>query len=173
MHLILPLSKCIFPLPVHSAIYLSPLFSPAPPVIVKPPESVSLSRGNTARFVCNSSGSPAASMLWLKDGERLHWTSRVKTQSPGVLLINQLRPDDAGYYQCLASNILGTACATAKLSVIVRAGLPSPPLHLQAMPHSSSSVLLTWDPPELNREQVIGFSIHYQLATGIPNMQIS
>ncbi|XP_046696890.1 immunoglobulin superfamily DCC subclass member 4 isoform X6 [Silurus meridionalis] len=144
----------------------------APPVIVKPPESVSLSRGNTARFVCNSSGSPAASLLWLKDGERLHWTSRVKTQSPGVLLINQLRPDDAGYYQCLASNILGTACATAKLSVIVRAGLPSPPLHLQATPQSSTSVLLTWDPPEHNREQVIGFSIHYQRATaGFDNME--
>ncbi|KAF4090904.1 hypothetical protein AMELA_G00030990 [Ameiurus melas] len=144
----------------------------APPVIVKPPESVSLSRGNTARFVCNSSGSPAASLLWLKDGERLHWTARVKTQSPGVLLINQLRPDDAGYYQCLASNVLGTACATAKLSVIVRAGLPSPPLHLKATPHSSTSVLLTWDPPEHNREQVIGFSIHYQRATaGFDNME--
>ncbi|XP_053085392.1 immunoglobulin superfamily DCC subclass member 4 isoform X5 [Pangasianodon hypophthalmus] len=144
----------------------------APPVIVKPPESVSLSRGNTARFVCNSSGSPAASLLWLKDGERLRWTARVKTQSPGVLLINQLRPDDAGYYQCLASNVLGSACATAKLSVIVRAGLPSPPLHLQAMSHSSTSVLLTWDPPEHNREQVIGFSIHYQRATaGFDNME--
>ncbi|XP_060715450.1 immunoglobulin superfamily DCC subclass member 4 isoform X3 [Tachysurus vachellii] len=144
----------------------------APPVIVKPPESVSLSRGNTARFVCNSSGSPAASLLWLKDGDRLQWTARVKTQSPGVLLINQLRPDDAGYYQCLASNVLGTACATAKLSVIVRAGLPSPPLHLQATPQSSTSVLLTWDPPEHNREQVIGFSIHYQRATaGFDNME--
>ncbi|XP_053348207.1 immunoglobulin superfamily DCC subclass member 4 isoform X2 [Clarias gariepinus] len=143
----------------------------APPVIVKPPESVSLSRGNTARFVCNSSGSPAASLLWLKDGERLHWTARVKTQSPGVLLINQLRPDDAGYYQCLASNVLGTACATAKLSVIVRAGLPSPPLHLQATPLSSTSIRLTWEPPEHNREQVIGFSIHYQRATGFDNME--
>ncbi|TTK32052.1 Immunoglobulin superfamily DCC subclass member 4 [Bagarius yarrelli] len=139
----------------------------APPVIIKPPESVSLSRGNTARFVCNSSGSPPASLLWLKDGERLQWTARVKTQSPGVLLINQLRLDDAGYYQCLASNVLGTACATAKLSVIVRAGLPSPPLHLQATPHSSNSILLTWDPPEHNREQVIGFSIHYQRATAV------
>ncbi|KAK3528289.1 hypothetical protein QTP86_030040 [Hemibagrus guttatus] len=143
----------------------------APPVIVKPPESVSLSQGNTARFVCNSSGSPSASLLWLKDGERLQWTARVKTQSPGVLLINQLRPEDAGYYQCLASNVLGTACATAKLSVIVRAGLPSRPLHFQATAQSSTSVLLTWDPPEHNRELVIGFSIHYQRATGFDNME--
>ncbi|XP_058237476.1 immunoglobulin superfamily DCC subclass member 4 isoform X4 [Hemibagrus wyckioides] len=144
----------------------------APPVIVKPPESVSLSQGNTARFVCNSSGSPAVSLLWLKDGERLQWTARVKTQSPGVLLINQLRPEDAGYYQCLASNVLGTACATAKLSVIVRTGLPSRPLHFQATAQSSTSVLLTWDPPEHNRELVIGFSIHYQRATaGFDNME--
>ncbi|XP_062845876.1 immunoglobulin superfamily DCC subclass member 4 isoform X2 [Trichomycterus rosablanca] len=143
----------------------------ASPVIVQPPESASLSRGNTARFVCGSLASPAASLLWLKDGKRLQWTARVKTQSPGVLLINQLRTDDAGYYQCLASNGLGTACATAKLSVIVRAGVPSPPVHLQAAPLSGTSVLLTWEPPEHNREQVIGFSIHYQHATGLDNIE--
>ncbi|KAI4892110.1 hypothetical protein NFI96_022940, partial [Prochilodus magdalenae] len=140
----------------------------APPVILQPPESRALSRANTARFVCNSSGDPAPVLHWLKNGEPVQWSARVKTQSPGVLLINQLGLEDAGYYQCIASNSLGTACATAKLSVIVKQGLPSPPRHLQATPLSSTSALLTWDPPEHNSDQVIGFSIHYQRATGPP-----
>ncbi|XP_076855446.1 immunoglobulin superfamily DCC subclass member 4 isoform X2 [Brachyhypopomus gauderio] len=143
----------------------------APPVILQPPETVSLSRGNTARFVCNGSGDPRPALHWLKNGEPVPWSARVRTQSPGVLLINQLGLADAGYYQCVASNSLGTACATAKLSVIVREGLPSPPRQLEATPHSSTSALLTWEAPEHNSDQVIGFSIHYQRATGSDNME--
>ncbi|XP_051756905.1 immunoglobulin superfamily DCC subclass member 4 isoform X2 [Ctenopharyngodon idella] len=143
----------------------------APPVILQPPEAVSLSRGNTARFVCNSSGDPPPALRWLKNGEPVQSNARVKTQNPGVLLINQLRLDDAGYYQCIAANSLGTACATAKLSVIVREGLPSPPRHVSATPHSSTSALLTWDPPEHNSDQIIGFSVHYQRTAGSDNME--
>ncbi|XP_077084778.1 immunoglobulin superfamily DCC subclass member 4 [Siphateles boraxobius] len=143
----------------------------APPVILQPPEAVSLSRGNTARFVCNSSGDPPPALRWLKNGEPIQSNARVKTQNPGVLLINQLQLDDAGYYQCIAANSLGTACATAKLSVIVREGLPSPPRHVSATPHSSTSALLTWDPPEHNSDQIIGFSVHYQRTAGSDNME--
>ncbi|XP_036399807.1 LOW QUALITY PROTEIN: immunoglobulin superfamily DCC subclass member 4 [Megalops cyprinoides] len=143
----------------------------APPVILQPPETVSLSRGNTARFVCNSSGEPPPALRWLKNGEPVLSNGRVKTQSPGVLLINQLGPDDAGYYQCIAANSLGTACATAKLSVIVREGLPSAPRRLSAQPYSSTSALLTWERPELNSDQIIGFSVHYQRAAGSDNME--
>ncbi|XP_030622789.1 immunoglobulin superfamily DCC subclass member 4 [Chanos chanos] len=143
----------------------------APPVILQPPETVSLSRGNTARFVCNSSGEPPPALHWLKNGELVQSNGRVKTQSPGVLLINQLGLDDAGYYQCIAANSLGTACATAKLSVIVREGLPSAPRHLSATPHSSTMALLTWERPEHNSDQIIGFSVHYQRAAGSDNME--
>ncbi len=147
-------------------VYFPIPFCPAPPVILQPPEAVSLSRGNTARFVCNSSGDPPPALRWLKNGEYVQSNARVKTQNPGVLLINQLRLDDAGYYQCIAANSLGTACATAKLSVIVREGLPSLPRHVSAIPHSSTSALLTWDPPEHNSDQIIGFSVHYQRIAG-------
>ncbi|KAJ8340724.1 hypothetical protein SKAU_G00353570 [Synaphobranchus kaupii] len=143
----------------------------APPVIQQPPETVSLSRGNTARFVCNSSGEPPPSLRWLRNGEPVLSNGRVKTQSPGVLLINQLGMDDAGYYQCVAANALGTACATAKLSVIVREGLPSAPHHLSARPDSSTSALLAWERPELNSDQIIGFSVHYQRTAGSNNME--
>ncbi|XP_029577553.1 immunoglobulin superfamily DCC subclass member 4 isoform X1 [Salmo trutta] len=147
------------------------LHVPAPPVILQPPETVSLSRGNTARFVCNSSGEPPPALHWLKNGKPVKSNGRVKTQSPGVLLINQLGLDDAGYYQCIADNALGTACATAKLSVIVREGLPSPPHQLSATPHSSTTALLTWERPEHNSDQIIGFSVHYQPTSGSDHME--
>ncbi|XP_037342384.2 immunoglobulin superfamily DCC subclass member 4 isoform X3 [Pungitius pungitius] len=144
------------------------LHVPAPPVILQPPETVSLSRGNTARFVCNSSGEPPPVLHWLKDGRPIKPFRRVKTQSPGVLLINQLALEDEGYYQCIADNGLGTACATAKLTVIVREGLPSPPRQLAATP-SSTSARLTWEKPEYNSEQIIGYSVHCQRAAGSDN----
>ncbi|XP_040057530.2 immunoglobulin superfamily DCC subclass member 4 isoform X1 [Gasterosteus aculeatus] len=144
------------------------LHVPAPPVILQPPETVSLSRGNTARFVCNSTGEPPPVLHWLKDGQPIKSFRRVKTQSPGVLLINQLALEDEGYYQCIADNGLGTACATAKLTVIVREGLPSPPRHLSATP-SSTTALLTWEKPEYNADQIIGYSVHCQRAAGSDN----
>ncbi|XP_061880294.1 immunoglobulin superfamily DCC subclass member 4 [Entelurus aequoreus] len=143
----------------------------APPVILQPPETVSLSRGNTARFVCNSSGEPAPLLHWLKDGQPIRSFRRVKTQNPGVLLINQLALEDGGYYQCIADNGLGTACATAKLTVIVREGLPSPPQHLSVTPYSSTTALLAWEKPEYNADQIIGYSVHCQRAAGSDNVE--
>lgn len=103
---------------------------------------------------------------WLKNGQPIKSSRRVKSQIRGVLLINQLALEDAGYYQCIADNGLGTACATAKLTVIVREGLPSPPHHLTAAPYSSTSALLTWEKPEYNSDQIIGYSVHCQRAAG-------
>ncbi|KAG7482590.1 immunoglobulin superfamily DCC subclass member 4-like [Solea senegalensis] len=147
------------------------LHVPAPPVILQPPETVSLSRGNTARFVCNSSGEPPPVLHWLKNGQLIKPFRRIKTQSPGVLLINQLALEDAGYYQCIADNGLGTACATAMLTVIVREGLPSPPRHLSATPYSSTTALLTWEKPEFNSDQIIGYSVHCQRVAGSDNVE--
>ncbi|KAL4660670.1 immunoglobulin superfamily DCC subclass member 4-like [Arapaima gigas] len=138
----------------------------APPVILQPPETVSLSRGNTARFVCNSSGDPSPVLRWLQNGTPVRSSGRVKTQGAGILLINQLGMADTGYYQCVATNSLGTACATAKLSVVVREGLPSAPRMLSALPRSSSTALLSWQRPEHNSEHIIGFSVHYQQEGG-------
>ncbi|CAL8382365.1 unnamed protein product [Arctogadus glacialis] len=143
----------------------------APPVILQPPEAVSLSRGNTARFICNSSGEPPPTLHWLRNGRPIRSFRRVKTQSPGILLINQLAVEDTGYYQCIADNSVGTACATAKLTVIVREGLPSSPRHLLAVPSSSTSVLLTWERPQHNFDQVIGYSVHYQCVAGSYNVE--
>ncbi|KAL2300710.1 hypothetical protein Nmel_013597 [Mimus melanotis] len=143
----------------------------ATPSISQAPETISRTRASTARFVCKAEGEPAPTIHWLKNGEPILSNGRVKVQSSGSLVINQIGLEDAGYYQCVAENSLGMACATAKLSVIVREGLPSAPKKVSAVSLSSSTVLVSWERPEHNSEQIIGFSLHYQRAVGTDNVE--
>ncbi|KAH0620089.1 hypothetical protein JD844_014677 [Phrynosoma platyrhinos] len=143
----------------------------APPSISQAPETISRTRASTARFVCKAEGEPSPSISWMKNGEPLLSKGRVKTQTSGTLVINQIGLDDAGYYQCVAENPLGMACATARLEVIVREGLPSAPKRVSASSLSSTSVLVSWERPEFNSEQIIGFSLHYQKALGTDNVE--
>ncbi|KAK1160838.1 immunoglobulin superfamily DCC subclass member 4-like [Acipenser oxyrinchus oxyrinchus] len=138
----------------------------APPVITQLPETISRTRASTGRFVCKASGEPAPAITWMKNGQPIHSNGRVKIQSSGSLVINQIGVEDSGYYQCIAENNLGTACAIARLSVIVREGLPSNPHSVSASTLSSTTVLVTWERPEHNSERIIGFSLHYQRAAG-------
>uniref|UniRef100_A0A8B9G6H6 Immunoglobulin superfamily DCC subclass member 4 n=1 Tax=Amazona collaria TaxID=241587 RepID=A0A8B9G6H6_9PSIT len=143
----------------------------ATPSISQAPETISRTRASTARFVCKAEGEPAPTIQWLKNGETILSNGRVKVQSSGSLVINQIGLEDAGYYQCVAENSLGMACATAKLSVIVREGLPSAPKKVSAVSLSSTAVLVSWERPEHNSEQIIGFSLHYQRAVGTDNVE--
>uniref|UniRef100_A0ACB8E541 Uncharacterized protein n=1 Tax=Sphaerodactylus townsendi TaxID=933632 RepID=A0ACB8E541_9SAUR len=138
----------------------------APPSVSQAPETISRTRASTARFVCRAEGEPTPNIHWMKNGEPLSSNGRVKMQSSGTLVINQIGMDDAGYYQCVAENPLGMACATAQLAVIVREGLPSSPKKVTASSLSSTTVLVSWERPEFNSEQIIGFSLHYQKALG-------
>lgn len=140
---------------------------PAAPAISQAPEALSRTRASTARFVCRASGEPRPTLRWLHDGAPLRPNGRVKVQGGGSsLVITQIGLQDAGYYQCVAENGAGTACAAAPLAVVVREGLPSAPTRVTATPLSSSTVLVAWERPELHSEQIIGFSLHYQKAQG-------
>lgn len=117
--------------------------------------------------MCRASGEPRPTLRWLHDGAPLRPNGRVKVQGGGSsLVITQIGLQDAGYYQCVAENGAGTACAAAPLAVVVREGLPSAPTRVTATPLSSSTVLVAWERPELHSEQIIGFSLHYQKAQG-------
>ncbi|XP_012972909.1 immunoglobulin superfamily DCC subclass member 4 isoform X3 [Mesocricetus auratus] len=142
------------------------------PAISQAPEALSRTRASTARFVCRASGEPRPALRWLHDGVPLRPNGRVKVQGGGgSLVITQIGLQDAGYYQCLAENSAGTACAAAPLAVVVREGLPSAPTRVTATPLSSSAVLVAWERPELHSEQIIGFSLHYQKARGVDNVE--
>ncbi|XP_049633600.1 LOW QUALITY PROTEIN: immunoglobulin superfamily DCC subclass member 4 [Suncus etruscus] len=144
----------------------------AAPAISQAPEALSRTRASTARFVCRASGEPRPALRWLHDGEPLKPNGRVKVQGGGgSLVITQIGLQDAGYYQCVAENSAGTACAAAPLTVVVREGLPSSPTRVTATALSGSVVRVAWERPELHSEQVIGFSLHYQKARGVDNVE--
>ncbi|XP_072868339.1 immunoglobulin superfamily DCC subclass member 4 isoform X4 [Chlorocebus sabaeus] len=144
----------------------------AAPAITQAPEALSRTRASTARFVCRASGEPQPALRWLHNGAPLRPNGRVKVQGGGgSLVITQIGLQDAGYYQCVAENIAGMACAAASLAVVVREGLPSAPTRVTATPLSSSAVLVAWERPELHSEQIIGFSLHYQKARGMDNVE--
>ncbi|XP_028921922.1 immunoglobulin superfamily DCC subclass member 4 isoform X3 [Ornithorhynchus anatinus] len=149
----------------------------APPVISQAPESVSRSRAGTARLACRAEGEPRPAVRWLHNGRPLRPGGRVRAQGGGghggggSLVITQIGLADAGYYQCVAENGLGSACATARLAVVVREGLPGAPTRLAALPLSSTAVLVSWERPQLHSQQLIGFSLHYQKALGSDNME--
>ncbi|XP_032825923.2 immunoglobulin superfamily DCC subclass member 4-like [Petromyzon marinus] len=142
----------------------------APPIITQHPETSTQMRASTARFLCRSSGQPVPRQRWLKNGQPVVSNGRVNVQN-GNLIINQVRADDAGYYQCMAESPLGSACALAVLKVSVLESLLSPPHHLTASSLSNTSVLLSWERPLQHSERIIGFSLHYQRATGINNKE--
>ncbi|XP_038669258.1 immunoglobulin superfamily DCC subclass member 4 isoform X2 [Scyliorhinus canicula] len=143
----------------------------APPMITQFPETISRIRASTARFACKADGEPPPRIRWLKNGEDIMSNGRVKIQNSGSLVINQIGLEDAAYYQCIAENRLGMACTTAKLAVTVREGLPSAPKRVSATPLTSTAVLVSWERPEHNSEQIIGFSLHYQKAVGTNNVE--
>ncbi|KAK2509083.1 hypothetical protein MC885_003519 [Smutsia gigantea] len=144
----------------------------AAPAILQAPEALSRTRASTARFLCRASGEPRPALRWLHDGAPVRPNGRVKVQGGGGgLVITQIGLQDAGFYQCVAENGAGTACAAAPLSVVVREGLPSAPTRVTATPLSSSAVLVAWERPKLHSEQIIGFSLHYQKARGMDNVE--
>ncbi|KAM5170274.1 immunoglobulin superfamily DCC subclass member 4 [Mantella aurantiaca] len=142
-----------------------------PPFITQPPEIITRARAGTARFICSATGDPEPIITWLKNGQQLSSNGRVRIQSRGSLVITQIDLEDAGYYQCVAKNILGIACATTRLHVTVQDGLPGPPQELRALAMTSKTVTVTWDRPQSNWERVIGFSLHYTKTGGFENME--
>ncbi|XP_072004768.1 immunoglobulin superfamily DCC subclass member 4-like isoform X2 [Engystomops pustulosus] len=140
-----------------------------PPVITQPPETITRARAGTARFVCRAEGDPEPTITWLKNGEVLPSNGKVRIQPRGSLVITQVALEDAGYYQCVAENILGSICATAKLHVTVQEGLPGPPQALKSQAVTSKTVTIAWERPESNWERVVGYSLHYAKTGGSNN----
>lgn len=162
------LSACIYKIALLANFFLfhlHVLFS-VPPVITQPPETIARARAGTVRFVCRADGDPEPTISWLKNGQVLPSNGRVRIQSRGSLVITQVALEDAGYYQCVAENIMGSVCAIAKLHVTVQEGLPGPPQALKSQTVTSKTVTVSWERPESNWERVVGFSLHYAKTGG-------
>ncbi|XP_059412389.1 immunoglobulin superfamily DCC subclass member 3-like isoform X2 [Carassius carassius] len=73
------------------------------------PESMSVDEGGVARFQCQVSGIPEASITWEKDRVVLGTSDDRYTLLPmGILQITGVKKSDTGVYRCVATNIANT-----------------------------------------------------------------
>ncbi|XP_031421929.1 basement membrane-specific heparan sulfate proteoglycan core protein isoform X6 [Clupea harengus] len=102
-----------------------------PPYATTLPDDVRVRVGEVIRLQCLAHGTPPLRYHWRKVNGTL--PSRAE-QSDGTLQINLASPDDAGSYECVASNSVGHSKTTAK--VIVQSPLVvrvSPKVEMRAL----------------------------------------
>ncbi|XP_013855026.1 immunoglobulin superfamily DCC subclass member 3 [Austrofundulus limnaeus] len=134
----------------------------APPEFVQWPQSLSRPTGGSAVFSCTATGVPEPHLIWLKNGKLLNPSGNVKlTSGNTTLAITRITPADEAIYQCIAENSAGTNQASARLAIDQGAHLPEAPTGLQATALSTSTLHLTWDPPDQHVSQhIIGYVLH-------------
>ncbi|XP_042370765.1 hemicentin-1 [Plectropomus leopardus] len=93
-----------------------------PPNIVgeSTPQDVSVLQKRQVTLECKSDAVPPPTLTWLKDGQTLQASARVRILSSGrYLQINMAELSDKAQYTCVASNIAGTTTREFNLAVNV------------------------------------------------------
>ena len=96
------------------------------PVVLEPPENLTVVQPHSATFLCNATARPRPEITWWRMGSQL-------MEQPGVieittrtfgereivsnLTIIMADPSDAGGYACNATNVVGEETAAAELTV--------------------------------------------------------
>ncbi|XP_034027935.1 neural cell adhesion molecule L1.1-like isoform X2 [Thalassophryne amazonica] len=117
-----------------------------PPVLIQMPTSYTAFSQEDINMNCEASGNPTPTFRWVKDGKmfgpELNGSGSVRAEE------DELLESYEGFYQCYASNMLGTA-VTQTIQVIVE---PQPVLLKQQKQHTKAyegeSIILTCNPPE-------------------------
>ena len=86
------------------------------PSIVVPPVSIVVNETGKASLQCKVKGNPTLRVTWQKQNSSLPVGKRI-VQTSGGLMIQDAASRDGGVYTCKASNILGVATSSAKLTV--------------------------------------------------------
>ncbi|XP_039630055.1 protein sidekick-1 isoform X2 [Polypterus senegalus] len=91
------------------------------PTFTKPPLDITVTEGTSAIFTCEVSGAPKPAITW-KKGNQVLASGSVKIPrfillESGGLQVQPVLPQDAGNYNCFASNSAGLINATAALTV--------------------------------------------------------
>lgn len=84
------------------------------------PEDLELHLGDTAVFQCRVAGDPQPSVKWMRDANEVPSDGeRYYVRDDGSLVINDVTEADAGDYECVAFNDMGsTKSRTARTLVV-------------------------------------------------------
>ncbi|CAG0920637.1 unnamed protein product [Notodromas monacha] len=119
------------------------------PTILRRPQSVVAKSAGLVRLNCSDEANPPADVTWFRDGVPLSSGGRMQVKS-GQLIVRGLAQTDAGVYQCMAMNEVGSVVAAANLTVEAPSVLLDPPSNLRAWEspeNPKTTALLTWDRP--------------------------
>ena len=102
--------------------YIAGMMPAAPKFLATPRDTKSLAdEGSEVTLDCAANGTPMPEIMWLKDGETIdlnHLDSRLTKIGTGSLNIKEVRPQDAGTYQCRAQNSEDSIDSAAILEVL-------------------------------------------------------
>lgn len=75
--------------------------------------------GSTFLWDCTATGTPTPVLTWAKDGVKFQsgYPEHISILSNSSLVITGVKPEDAGQYQCHASNGVGAHVVQATLTV--------------------------------------------------------
>lgn len=89
----------------------------APQVEVYPREPQTVRVGESAMLSCRAiAGIPTPTIVWTRR-DRAPLSSRVEEKYAGTILVSNVTFEDAGEYECRASNIAGEVSATSSIHV--------------------------------------------------------
>uniref|UniRef100_A0A2K5CWV0 Hemicentin 2 n=1 Tax=Aotus nancymaae TaxID=37293 RepID=A0A2K5CWV0_AOTNA len=87
------------------------------PVFQVEPQDTTVRSGDDVALRCQATGEPAPTIEWLWAGRPLQASRRLRTLPDGSLWLESVEAGDAGAYDCVAHNLLGSATARAFLVV--------------------------------------------------------
>ncbi|XP_011767028.2 peroxidasin homolog isoform X2 [Macaca nemestrina] len=89
------------------------------PVFASIPSDTTVEVGANVQLPCSSQGEPEPAITWNKDGVQVTESGKFHISPEGFLTINDVGPADAGRYECVARNTIGSASVSMVLSVNV------------------------------------------------------
>ncbi|KAK2848976.1 hypothetical protein Q5P01_008810 [Channa striata] len=80
---------------------------------------------NTLMLACFALGVPRPYIKWYKNGVPVEQGPGITVGEDGILTIERVKKDDEGLYECVASNVEGTARTSAVVTVLGDEGKPN------------------------------------------------
>ncbi|KYN04494.1 Fasciclin-2, partial [Cyphomyrmex costatus] len=93
------------------------------PTITEFTKPTDVIEGENANIQCHGDGKPSPVITWVKSltQQNLSMTDRFGVDPvSGILTITNVNREDAGEYQCMATNAAGTVTATTQINVIIK-----------------------------------------------------